>query len=227
MAIKDSPLSRDYILFIRFFMIREYITVFNTNLLTLENYKSCLNALQLENTIHVNLVDITSHEKFSEYFSIPRSCNPDDAYRAFYAEYYPSVRNVMDAEFEDAETAQESNTTQPEGFKIDNTIYEALGLSRDADTATIQRARKILARKYHPDKFHVIIENEYDSLKEPKISRDEYRKQQQQRILDTTEKFKHINDMLEVLSTPTLREINDKYGSQEALRALSIKKANG
>ena len=63
--------------------------------------------------------------------------------------------------------------------------YEVLGVARDADEATIKRAFKRLAIKYHPD-----------HCSEP----------------DAEEKFREINEAYQVLSDPTKRQMYDQHG---------------
>ena len=63
--------------------------------------------------------------------------------------------------------------------------YEVLGIAKDADEATIKRAFKRLAIKYHPD-----------HNKDP----------------DAGEKFREINEAYQVLSDPQKRQAYDQFG---------------
>lgn len=63
--------------------------------------------------------------------------------------------------------------------------YEVLGVARDADDATIKRAFKRLAIKYHPD-----------HNKDP----------------DAGDKFREINEAYQVLSDPQKRQAYDQFG---------------
>ena len=63
--------------------------------------------------------------------------------------------------------------------------YEVLGVAKDADEATIKRAFKRLAIKYHPD-----------HNKDP----------------DAGEKFREINEAYQVLSDPQKRQAYDQFG---------------
>ncbi|WP_262316461.1 molecular chaperone DnaJ [Lacticaseibacillus parakribbianus] len=66
--------------------------------------------------------------------------------------------------------------------------YDILGVSRDADDATIKRAFRQLSKKYHPDINH-----------EP----------------GAEQKFKEINEAYQVLSDPQKRAAFDQYGSAD------------
>jgi molecular chaperone DnaJ len=66
--------------------------------------------------------------------------------------------------------------------------YDVLGVSRDADDATIKKAFRQLSKKYHPDINH-----------EP----------------GAEEKFKEINEAYQVLSDPQKRAAFDQYGSAD------------
>ncbi|WP_125704299.1 molecular chaperone DnaJ [Lacticaseibacillus daqingensis] len=66
--------------------------------------------------------------------------------------------------------------------------YDILGVSRDADDATIKRAFRQLSKKYHPDINH-----------EP----------------GAEQKFKDINEAYQVLSDPQKRAAFDQYGSAD------------
>lgn len=66
--------------------------------------------------------------------------------------------------------------------KQDDTLYNALGVERDADDAEIKKAYKKLALKHHPDRG------------------------------GDTEKFKEISAAFEVLSDPEKRKTYDQYG---------------
>lgn len=68
--------------------------------------------------------------------------------------------------------------------------YELLGISRDADAATIKASYRKLALKYHPDR------NPHDS--------------------DAEEVFKRLNEAYAVLSDPEKRQRYDTYGSADA-----------
>jgi molecular chaperone DnaJ len=70
--------------------------------------------------------------------------------------------------------------------------YEVLGVSRDADEATIKKAFRRLARQLHPDV------NKHDP--------------------DAEEKFKQAAEAYEILSDPERRAIYDRYG-HEGLRS--------
>src|SRR5579884_1172440 len=70
--------------------------------------------------------------------------------------------------------------------------YEVLGVSRDADEATIKKAFRRLARELHPDV------NSHDP--------------------DAEEKFKQAAEAYEVLSDPERRATYDRYG-HEGLRS--------
>lgn len=63
--------------------------------------------------------------------------------------------------------------------------YEALGVSRDADTEEIQQAFRKLARRYHPD-----------------VSKDP----------ESEDRFKEINEAYQVLSDPQTRKRYDRFG---------------
>ncbi|CAG9533122.1 unnamed protein product [Cercopithifilaria johnstoni] len=66
-------------------------------------------------------------------------------------------------------------------------LYEILGITKDASDDDIKRAYRKLALKYHPDKN---LEND----------------------LEKTEYFKEINHAHAVLSVPTRRKVYDEYG---------------
>ncbi|KRO15792.1 molecular chaperone DnaJ [Lacticaseibacillus saniviri] len=66
--------------------------------------------------------------------------------------------------------------------------YDILGVSRDADDATIKKAYRQLSKKYHPDLNH-----------------EE----------GAEEKFKDINEAYQVLSDPQKRAAYDQYGSAD------------
>lgn len=63
--------------------------------------------------------------------------------------------------------------------------YEVLGVSKDADDATIKRAFKKLAIKYHPDRC---------------------------KDADAGDKFREINEAYQVLSDPQKRQAYDQFG---------------
>ncbi|VDK75180.1 unnamed protein product [Litomosoides sigmodontis] len=66
-------------------------------------------------------------------------------------------------------------------------LYETLGITKDASDDDIKRAYRKLALKYHPDKN---LENDPEK----------------------TERFKEINHAHAVLSVPTRRKVYDEYG---------------
>ena len=64
--------------------------------------------------------------------------------------------------------------------------YDVLGVSRDADAATIKKAYRKLAKKYHPDT------NEGNA--------------------DAEQKFKEVTEAYEVLSDPEKKKLYDQFG---------------
>ena len=67
--------------------------------------------------------------------------------------------------------------------------YEILGIEEDADSESIKKAYKKLAKKFHPD-----------------LNPDD--------IESSEERFKQINEAYEVLSEPSKRKLYDSYGSR-------------
>ncbi|KAG2447233.1 hypothetical protein HYH02_007973 [Chlamydomonas schloesseri] len=66
--------------------------------------------------------------------------------------------------------------------------YEVLGVAKDADEATLKKAYRKLAQKWHPDK--------------------------NQGSAESTEKFKEISEAYDVLSDPEKRQIYDQFGEE-------------
>lgn len=79
--------------------------------------------------------------------------------------------------------------------------YEILGVSRDADEATIKRAFRKLAMKYHPDR------NPGDS--------------------DCEAKFKAINEAYECLRDPQKRAAYDRYGHHAFTQGMNTGQGSG
>ncbi|VDO07005.1 unnamed protein product [Brugia timori] len=92
----------------------------------------------------------------------------------------PSDLGESDSQEDERSNSKQKKTKGP-------SLYEILGITKDASDDDIKRAYRKLALKYHPDKN---LENDPEK----------------------TERFKEINHAHAVLSVPTRRKVYDKYG---------------
>jgi DnaJ-domain-containing protein 1 len=109
------------------------------------------------------------------------------------SEIISTIKTVCDNAQRIAEAVSFSDDASSNGNKTDETksqsLYDVLGVSRDATTEEIKKAFRLLAQLYHPDKYATLNESKRQQMEE---------------------EFKVINQAHETLSDPEKRKLYDQ-----------------